>query len=202
MLTKRSFMSCAVVFVLERLVRHDVAPVARRVADRQQDRLAGLRAPPRATRRSTLASARGCPRAASGKGSSLRSVGCACAHYRGASGWCDAVARVYTSRHATYAFATLGDDLFTYPEFDPVALTIGPLFGYGPLEVRWYGLMYLVGFVGGWLGARARAKQPWSRIKPEQVDDIVFYVRARRDRRRPRRLHARLRLERADRGSA
>jgi phosphatidylglycerol---prolipoprotein diacylglyceryl transferase len=50
------------------------------------------------------------------------------------------------------------------------------LFGYGPLEVRWYGIMFLVGFVGGWLGARARAKQPWSRIKPEQVDDIVFYV--------------------------
>jgi phosphatidylglycerol:prolipoprotein diacylglycerol transferase len=36
--------------------------------------------------------------------------------------------------------------------------------------------MYLIGFVGGWLGARARAKQPWSRIKPEHVDDIVFYV--------------------------
>jgi phosphatidylglycerol:prolipoprotein diacylglycerol transferase len=57
-----------------------------------------------------------------------------------------------------------------------VALTIGPLFGYGPLEVRWYGIMYLIGFVGGWLGARARAKRPWSRVKPEQVDDIVFYV--------------------------
>jgi phosphatidylglycerol:prolipoprotein diacylglycerol transferase len=36
--------------------------------------------------------------------------------------------------------------------------------------------MYLIGFAGGWLGARARAKQPWSRIKPEHVDDIVFYV--------------------------
>ena len=66
--------------------------------------------------------------------------------------------------------------MFTYPEFDPVAVSIGPLFGYGPLEVRWYGIMFLVGFVGGWLGARARAKKPWSRIKPEQVDDIVFYV--------------------------
>ena len=57
-----------------------------------------------------------------------------------------------------------------------MALTIGPLFGYGPLEVRWYGLMYLVGFVGGWLGARASAKRPWSRIKPEHIDDLVFYV--------------------------
>jgi phosphatidylglycerol:prolipoprotein diacylglycerol transferase len=57
-----------------------------------------------------------------------------------------------------------------------VAFSIGPLFGYGPLAVRWYGIMYLVGFAGGWLGARARAKQPWSRVKPEHVDDIVFYI--------------------------
>jgi phosphatidylglycerol:prolipoprotein diacylglycerol transferase len=57
-----------------------------------------------------------------------------------------------------------------------VALSIGPLFGYGPLEVRWYGLMYLIGFTAGWFGARTRAKQPWSHIRPEHVDDIVFYV--------------------------
>jgi phosphatidylglycerol:prolipoprotein diacylglycerol transferase len=66
--------------------------------------------------------------------------------------------------------------LFTYPEFDPVAVSIGPLFGYGPLEVRWYGLMYLIGFVGGWLGARMDAKKPWRRIAPEHVDDLVFYI--------------------------
>src|SRR5688572_17910940 len=36
--------------------------------------------------------------------------------------------------------------------------------------------MYLVGFTLGWLGARSRAKQPASRIKPEHIDDIVFYV--------------------------
>jgi len=57
-----------------------------------------------------------------------------------------------------------------------VALSIGPLFGYGPLEVRWYGLMYLVGFVGGWLGGRAWArKNPLQPIRPAHVDDIVFY---------------------------
>jgi len=60
--------------------------------------------------------------------------------------------------------------LFTYPHFNPVAFEIGPV------AVRWYGIMYLVGFVLGWLGARTHAKQPWSRIKPENVDDIVFYV--------------------------
>ena len=35
--------------------------------------------------------------------------------------------------------------------------------------------MYLVGFAGGWFGGRIHAKRPWSRIKPEQVDDVVFY---------------------------
>jgi phosphatidylglycerol:prolipoprotein diacylglycerol transferase len=59
--------------------------------------------------------------------------------------------------------------LFTYPEFDPVAIAIGPL------EVRWYGLMYLVGIGLGWLGGRLHAAKPWSRIKPENIDDIVFY---------------------------
>jgi phosphatidylglycerol:prolipoprotein diacylglycerol transferase len=57
-----------------------------------------------------------------------------------------------------------------------VAISIGPLFGYGPVLVRWYGIMYLVGFTLGWLGARSRAKRPDSRIKPEHIDDIVFYV--------------------------
>ena len=40
MFTNSSFMSARGGVVLEGLVRHDVAPVARRVADRQQDRLA------------------------------------------------------------------------------------------------------------------------------------------------------------------
>ena len=39
MLTKRSFMRRGRRLVLERLALHDVAPVARRVADAQQDRL-------------------------------------------------------------------------------------------------------------------------------------------------------------------
>jgi phosphatidylglycerol:prolipoprotein diacylglycerol transferase len=60
--------------------------------------------------------------------------------------------------------------LFQYPEFDPVAISLGPL------QVRWYGLMYLAGFIVAWLGMRSRAQKPWSPIKPEQVDDIVFYA--------------------------
>ena len=60
--------------------------------------------------------------------------------------------------------------LFHYPEFDPVAIALGPI------KVRWYGLMYLGGFVVAWLGMRSRAKASWSRVRPEQVDDLVFYA--------------------------
>jgi phosphatidylglycerol:prolipoprotein diacylglycerol transferase len=59
--------------------------------------------------------------------------------------------------------------LFTYPHFDPVAFSIGPL------AVRWYGLAYLAAFIVAWLGLRTRAGAPWSKVKREQVDDIVFY---------------------------
>jgi phosphatidylglycerol:prolipoprotein diacylglycerol transferase len=62
-----------------------------------------------------------------------------------------------------------------YPNFDPVAFSVGPFFGIGPLQVRWYGIMYLASFAVGWFGMRARAKAPWSRIGQQQVEDIVFY---------------------------
>jgi len=70
------------------------------------------------------------------------------------------------ARAATLAGVALaaGDCLFTYPNFDPVAVTIGHLFGLGPIAIRWYGIMYLVGFALGWLGARWRGNQPGSRV--------------------------------------
>lgn len=57
-----------------------------------------------------------------------------------------------------------------YPEFNPIAFEIGPV------QVRWYGLMYLLGFLVGWLGARHRAKRPLSPVTPVQVDDLIFYT--------------------------
>ena len=60
--------------------------------------------------------------------------------------------------------------MFVYPEIDPV------IFSIGPVAVRWYGLMYVVGFIAGWWLARRRAGLPHSPIRPEQVDDLVFYV--------------------------
>jgi phosphatidylglycerol:prolipoprotein diacylglycerol transferase len=60
--------------------------------------------------------------------------------------------------------------MWVYPGFDPVALQLGPL------AIRWYGLMYLVGFVGGWWLLRRRARGPGAVLSLEQVDDVVFYV--------------------------
>ena len=59
--------------------------------------------------------------------------------------------------------------MIDYPHIDPVAFAVGPL------EVRWYGLMYLIGFVGAyWLCSR-RAKLPNSGWTEEQVSDMIFY---------------------------
>ncbi|WP_455204933.1 prolipoprotein diacylglyceryl transferase [Kaarinaea lacus] len=60
--------------------------------------------------------------------------------------------------------------MLTFPEFDPVAVHIGPL------KVHWYGLMYLVGFLGGWWLGMVRAKKPNSGWTPEQISDMLFYV--------------------------
>jgi phosphatidylglycerol:prolipoprotein diacylglycerol transferase len=59
--------------------------------------------------------------------------------------------------------------MLTYPGFDPVALSLGPL------KVRWYGLMYVVGFLAAWWLARRRAGQRGSTWSAAEVDDLVFY---------------------------
>jgi phosphatidylglycerol:prolipoprotein diacylglycerol transferase len=66
--------------------------------------------------------------------------------------------------------------MLPYPHIDPVALSIGPFFGIGPLRVHWYGIMYLIGFTGGWLLARYRARQPGSTWTALEVDDLIFYL--------------------------
>ncbi len=56
------------------------------------------------------------------------------------------------------------------PEIDPIAVSIGPL------SVRWYGLMYLVGFLAGGLLGVYRAKKPGSGWQPSDVWDLLFYI--------------------------
>ena len=60
--------------------------------------------------------------------------------------------------------------MLIHPQFDPVAIQIGPL------AVRWYGLMYLAGFIAFlWLGKRRAVAQPWHGMSAVDVDDLLFY---------------------------
>jgi phosphatidylglycerol:prolipoprotein diacylglycerol transferase len=59
--------------------------------------------------------------------------------------------------------------MLTYPAIDPV------IFSVGPLAVRWYGLMYVVGFAMAWVLARKRAANPQSTWQVNEIDDLIFY---------------------------
>jgi len=59
--------------------------------------------------------------------------------------------------------------MFVYPEFDPVAVQVGPL------AVRWYGITYLVGFAAAWYLAKRRAARPGAPVAAAQVDDLIFW---------------------------
>jgi phosphatidylglycerol:prolipoprotein diacylglycerol transferase len=65
--------------------------------------------------------------------------------------------------------------MLTYPHINPVAVSIGPVFGIGPLRVHWYGIMYLIGFMAAWWLARYRARRAGSTWTALDVDDLIFY---------------------------
>ncbi|MEW9898158.1 prolipoprotein diacylglyceryl transferase [Chitinivorax sp. PXF-14] len=60
--------------------------------------------------------------------------------------------------------------MMIHPQFDPVAIHLGPM------AVRWYGLMYLVGFMLFVALGRYRIKQrPDLGWDARQLDDLLFY---------------------------
>ena len=59
--------------------------------------------------------------------------------------------------------------MLIHPQIDPVAIAIGPL------AVRWYGLMYLVGFGAAFLLARSRIKQGGNGVISYAVFDDLFF---------------------------
>lgn len=61
--------------------------------------------------------------------------------------------------------------MLPYPNINPVAMQIGPL------QVHWYGLMYLISFAIGWglLVLRARSTPRYG-MTTEQISDLIFYV--------------------------
>ena len=60
--------------------------------------------------------------------------------------------------------------MLVHPQFDPVAVHLGPL------AIRWYGLMYLVGFALVWLVGRYAIKtRPHAAWTAQDLDDALFY---------------------------
>jgi phosphatidylglycerol:prolipoprotein diacylglycerol transferase len=61
--------------------------------------------------------------------------------------------------------------MLVHPQFDPVAIHIGPL------AVRWYGLMYLLGFALALaLGRHRIRRQPQLGLTTRDLDDMVLYA--------------------------
>lgn len=60
--------------------------------------------------------------------------------------------------------------MLVHPQFDPV------LFSLGPLAVRWYGLMYVLGFVAFiWLGKRRVRQGLGHGLEAKDVDDMLIF---------------------------
>jgi phosphatidylglycerol:prolipoprotein diacylglycerol transferase len=60
--------------------------------------------------------------------------------------------------------------MLVHPDFDPVALQLGPF------AVRWYGLMYLAGFVLFIVLGKKRVRQPWrTGWDARDIDDMLLY---------------------------
>ncbi|OBT06637.1 prolipoprotein diacylglyceryl transferase [Vibrio sp. UCD-FRSSP16_10] len=62
----------------------------------------------------------------------------------------------------------MNQGFLTFPHIDPVLLEIGPI------SIRWYGLMYLLGFAFAMWLANRRADKPNSGWTREQVSDLLF----------------------------
>ena len=59
--------------------------------------------------------------------------------------------------------------MFVYPDIDPIAFSLGPI------QVAWYGLMYLLGFVAAYWLAIKKTKQEWSPLAHDHIEDLIFY---------------------------
>ena len=60
--------------------------------------------------------------------------------------------------------------MLIHPQFDPIALQ------FGPLAIRWYGLMYLIGFGAFFFLGRMRARRDaWRGINEALIDDLLFF---------------------------
>lgn len=60
--------------------------------------------------------------------------------------------------------------MLVHPQFNPIA------FSFGPLAVRWYGIMYLLGFIAVIVLGKWRIRHgPPTAITEKDIDDLLFY---------------------------
>lgn len=60
--------------------------------------------------------------------------------------------------------------MINYPQFDPVALNLGPL------KIHWYGLMYLAGFLVAYYLAQWRRVHHQLSWGKEEISDLIFIL--------------------------
>lgn len=59
---------------------------------------------------------------------------------------------------------------FVFPDFDPVAIHLGPL------AIRWYALSYVAGLLLAWRYSLRLVKQPPHLVTTEQIDDFLTWA--------------------------
>lgn len=59
--------------------------------------------------------------------------------------------------------------MLIHPQFDPVAISVGPI------AIRWYGLMYLLGFTLFLVLGRRRAADAWRGVSAIEIEDFLFW---------------------------
>lgn len=60
--------------------------------------------------------------------------------------------------------------MLTFPEIDPVLIKVGPL------AIRWYGLMYLFGFLAAWFLIKKLAHKRQLPLDGDGASDLLFYA--------------------------
>ena len=59
---------------------------------------------------------------------------------------------------------------FIFPDFDPVAIQLGPL------AIRWYALAYIAGLIGAWRYGIWLARRPPDLVKARDIDDFLTWA--------------------------
>ncbi len=59
--------------------------------------------------------------------------------------------------------------MIQYPQINPIALELGPL------QIHWYGLMYLLAFAGAWFLGKTRCNKSGGLWNEEHLSDLIFY---------------------------